>query len=93
MKDQQAARSHRLSKYYFFLPLLPVLINFLHNANLFNEFIFVRPVLWLYLIHAGIALFLYFLFKNVFRYTTRQAAVLASLTMLFFNLGGSIRVT
>jgi hypothetical protein len=91
MKDTYATKSSRRSKYFILLPLLPVLINFLHNANLFNEFIFVRPVLWLYLIHAAFALSLYLLFKKILKYSTRQAAVLASLIMLFFNLGGSIQ--
>jgi hypothetical protein len=90
MKDNYASKSSRLSRYVFLLPVLPVLINFLHSVNLFNEFIFTWPVLWLYLIYTSIALALYFLLKIIFRFTVRQAAVLSSLIMLFFTLGGSI---
>lgn len=90
MKDQQAARSHRFSHFFVLLPLLPILINFLHSANLFNEFIFIRPVLWLYLIYTGLAITIYLLLHKVFRFSSRQAAVAGSLIILFFMLGGSI---
>jgi hypothetical protein len=90
MKDQQAARSHRFNHFFVLLPVLPIVINFLHSANLFNEFIFIRPVLWLYLIYTGLAVTIYFLLRKLVGLNTRQAAVLSSLIILFFTLGGSI---
>jgi hypothetical protein len=89
MKDSQAPKSNHPGKYFILLPVLVVLFHFLHNANNFNEFIFVRPVLWFYLIHTAIALAIFGLLK-VFRFTNRQAAVLACLIMIFFIFGGSL---
>ena len=76
-------------KIVFTFTLLPVIFFFLHNIATFMERVLNKEVLLLFVCYTFFALFIYFIFKLLFRTGVLHAAILSGLTMtgfLFFGI-------
>jgi hypothetical protein len=81
-------KNHKL---IFFIPLLPVLFFFIHNAAYFTQLIFTIDVLILLLIYGALAIMISLVIRFIFRRPADEAYLLSALLMCDFLFYGPLQ--